>query len=150
MKEQRLELPDQVTLQCITLWQPWATWVRWGWKTIETRTHKQFYCLDRKRIGIHAGKQWDDCALDSASEFLSKEQLERTKDFKHTYGAIICTAYVFGVAIVEPPNAGGALIECETVRHGLFLHSFSPIDPPIQAKGSQGIWSMTVPACLLP
>jgi hypothetical protein len=144
------KIPDQVTLPCITLWQPWATWIRWGWKTIETRTHKQFYCLERKRIGIHAGKQWDDSALDSAAEFLTALQIEQTRNFKHSHGALICSAYVFGAAIVFPVNSAGALIDCEmTERHGLFLHSVRPIDPPIQAKGSQGIWSMTVPGCLL-
>lgn len=43
----------------ITLYQPWATWIMRGWKTIETRTHNRFACLDHKTILIHAGKITD-------------------------------------------------------------------------------------------
>jgi hypothetical protein len=45
-------------LLVITLKQPWATWVLWGWKIVETRLHNQFGSLMNKRIGIHAGLGW--------------------------------------------------------------------------------------------
>lgn len=149
MNALKLTIPDQITLPCITLWQPWATWIRWGWKTIETRTHARFAILEKKTIGIHAGLKWDDSALDLASEFLTKAQLDQTREFRHSHGAIICTAFVHAFATVMPMNAGSALIECETERYGLFLHSVKPVDPPIQAKGSQGIWRATIPAFLV-
>lgn len=52
-------------MKVITLWQPWATWVVLGWKTIETRLHPRFASLAGQVIGIHAGLKFDDLAMDT-------------------------------------------------------------------------------------
>ena len=41
----------------LTLYQPWATFIADGLKTIETRTHNRFTSLYGKTILIHAGQQ---------------------------------------------------------------------------------------------
>ncbi len=41
-------------IDCISMWQPWATWVEKEWKKVETRRHERLACLARraKRIAI--------------------------------------------------------------------------------------------------
>lgn len=43
-------------MRCITLWQPWASLVAIGAKTIETRSWGTSY---RGPLAIHAGQAWD-------------------------------------------------------------------------------------------
>lgn len=62
----------------ITLTQPWATWIIRGWKTIETRTHNRFACLDKKTILIHAGMTTDKSAANNP--YLTKDQLMYNPD----------------------------------------------------------------------
>lgn len=132
-------------LKAITLHQPWATWILWGWKRLETRTHPRFGCLHSLRIAIHAGRHWDENALRTAAPFLTKDQIEKTERFNHARGAIICTAYVENYGRLSTSYSQFALIECITRRFGLNLHDVCPIEPPIAARGRQGIFEVEIP-----
>ena len=47
-----------IEIPCISLWQPWASLIALGWKTVETRGHNRFACLAGRRIAIPAaGRQ---------------------------------------------------------------------------------------------
>jgi hypothetical protein len=128
----------------ITLWQPWAQWVAWGWKTIETRTHERFRCLEGYRIGIHAGRKWDVTGLHAAVTFLDAFRIQRTEEeFENrvkTGGRIIATARVARFSALGDIHAPKALIECTTRRWGLFLEDIRPLANPVPATGGQGIW----------
>lgn len=134
------------TLPVISLWQPWATWILWGWKTIETRTHDRFRGLTGKRIGIHAAQKIDHDWRLLAGRYLGADRLQKTAQFKHARGALICTVQVEYHARVGHLNSPEALIECETPRYGLFLTQAEVIEPPIPMRGRQGIWSISWPA----
>jgi len=121
----------------ITLYQPWATWIMRGWKTIETRTHNKFYCLNDKVILIHAGKTTDASAINNP--YLTKEQLLFNPD-EMINGFILGSAYVGAVDICRSDDAKRALIECNTIRHGLYLNSVKVFDKPIPVLGEMGIW----------
>lgn len=138
--------PDQITLSVISLWQPWATWVALGWKTIETRTHDRFKNLAGKRIGIHAAKKWDNNALSFASDYLTTRQVDRTLTWanKPDYG-LVATAYVEKHILAIPRDAECALVECCTYRFGLFLSGIRQINPPINIPGRQGIFTVRFP-----
>jgi hypothetical protein len=116
-------------LLCITLKQPWATWVLWGWKLIETRTHNQFGSLVGKRIGIHAGLSMDPRAMVMAAPYLTPDQMRRSVEFDHVCGALLCTAFVTKYGIVPAVESQRALIGC----------------PPIPMRGHQGIWRRSYP-----
>lgn len=131
-------------MKIITLWQPWATWILWGWKTIETRTHANFACLKGETIGIHAGKKFDKDALEIAREFLSMEKIIKHFEADYPLGKIICTARVVDTGWLNKTHGEKALIECYSNRFGLILKEVKPIDPPIDAKGSQGIWEYKI------
>lgn len=133
-------------ISCITLHQPWASWISLGWKTIETRTHDHFASLVGKHIGIHAGKTWDRLALHRAGDFLSLEQIHVTEELRAVRGAILCIAYVKELRLLAAKDSKAALCHAEGL-YGLVLEDVQHpvLNIPIPALGSQGIWSFTLP-----
>jgi hypothetical protein len=124
----------------ITLWQPWASWIVLGLKTIETRTHPRFACLAGKRIYIHAGAKWDESALMLATPFLTPSQLLQTTNFYETRSAIIGSAIVSEFRELIGKDSKRACIDCtNTLRYGLILSDVKAIQN-IPIKGKQGIW----------
>ncbi len=132
-------------MKAITLWQPWATWVVLGMKTIETRPHPKLSSLAGKRIAIHAGLKWDDDAFDLARPFLSAENEYYTASMVHSRGKIIGAVDVVGFRkMLVPEDSQRALIECVNIpfsRYGLILENPTVFDEPVPMKGSQGIWN---------
>lgn len=127
------------TFPCITLWQPWATWIALGWKTIETRTHKRFQSLVGQQIGIHAGKRMDLSELIFSNPFLTKQQIADTLACQH--GQIVCSAFVRDFRILTAQDSKAALIDCgETLRYGLILDNIKPFKSGIKINGSSGIF----------
>lgn len=121
----------------ITLYQPWATWIMREWKTIETRTHDRFKCLNGRTILIHAGMKTDESA--AYNPYLTPEQIFYNPD-EVVNGCILGSAYVDGFSRLCQEHAKEALIECVTPRFGLFLTNIDVFDEPIPAKGEMGIW----------
>jgi hypothetical protein len=131
-------------MQVITLNMPWANWVALEWKQIETRTHKRFQSLVGKRIGIHAALKWDKNAIGMALPYLDANQYQRSRNFLHIGGAIICTVFVSEFRQLTPEDAPKALIECDTTRYGLILTDVKQIEA-IPCRGYQGIWNHDIP-----
>ncbi len=130
-------MADSSILPVITLYQPWATWIMRGWKTIETRTHNRFACLERKTILIHAGQRTDEAAIHNP--YLTKEQLLFNPD-EVVNGFILGSAFVSVFDVCRSDDAQRALIECSTLRFGLYLANIEKFDSPIPCKGEMGIW----------
>ncbi len=130
---------------CITLYSPWAYWVAFGWKTIETRTHDKFKSLVGKRIGIHVAQKYDKYAIDAAKTYITQEQIIVTEKFLKVNGLIICTAFVENFRELEDEDSKNAMIECAyTKRYGLFLKDVNLIEA-IPFSGKQGIWYAELP-----
>lgn len=129
-------------LTCITLWQPWASWIALGWKSIETRTHPQFAHVVGKRIGIHAGKRWDDQAIGLASPWLSLAQQHMSEEFRAVRGALLCTNQVIAHSRLDDSHSKRSMIDCSrTRRFGLFLGEPKKLVVPLTLTGSQGAWN---------
>lgn len=129
-------------MKVITLWQPWATLIAEGYKTIETRTHDRFKKLVGQRIGIHAGKKFDGYAYLFYEKYISKD-MDFLRPENQTHGAIICTALVEKVGWLETEHSKNALIDCRsTFRYGLFLSNIKKVEPPIVCKGRQGVFTV--------
>ena len=128
-------------MRVITLWQPWASWVILGWKTIESRLHPRFASLAGERIGIHAGLTWDKKALDLASPYLIEAQIILTRGMPPlARGKLIGTVRAVEHRILSADDSRAALIDCEnTTRYGLILKNPVTIIP-IPMKGRRGIW----------
>ncbi len=134
-------MPD--IIPTITLHQPWASWILWGWKTIETRTHARFSSIYDQRIAIHAGKRFDPDAIRTAEPWLDEDRIWRTlQDWAS--GVILCTAYVEENRPLNRTDSPAAMCDCsEPGLWGLILTDIQPVTPPIPAKGRQGIWYST-------
>jgi hypothetical protein len=66
---------------------------------------------------------------------MTPEQLGRI-----TSGAVIASAHVADARPLTSDDEARALIECVTSRYGLILADVRPVEPPIPARGSLGIW----------
>lgn len=137
-----------MNLKVITLWQPWATFISFGWKTIETRTHEKFKSLVGQPIGIHAGKKWDEYWLEASIAFLTPAAVQEIIRLKNNnmipFGEIIATARVFDFRALDTSDSCAALIDCAPFpgpRYGLFLKDIHPLKIPIGVKGKQGVWN---------
>lgn len=137
MSEQIIMLP------AITLWQPWASLVADGFKTIETRMHQRFSCLEGKTIAIHAGLKYDD-SWSGLMRFTPEDLVERC----YPRGQILCTAFVSEHRPLNAFDSYDAMIDCSgsPTRYGLFLKDVLPIGGPIFCRGRQGIWTANIPA----
>lgn len=125
-------------LPVITLYQPWATWIIRGWKTIETRTHNRFACLNHKTILIHAGQTTDAAAINNP--YLTKEQLLYEPD-EVINGFILGSAYVDATGLLcgdDYENKAALIYTMD--RYGLFLEKIEKFKEPIPVKGEMGIW----------
>jgi hypothetical protein len=117
----------------------------WGWKTIETRTHDRFRCLDGETIAIHAAKRFDKAAYDLAGDHLADWQFARCfieSDGGFPRGVVLGTAKVECVGKCVPTDAPFALIECRTPRFGLYLRDIREFVSPIPCIGKQGIFQV--------
>ncbi len=125
-------------LPVITLYQPWATWIMRGWKTIETRTHSRFSCLKGQRILIHAGLKTDPNAIHVP--YLTLEQLASKPEMGLVTGCILGSAFVKDFRLLNGSDSEAALCDCTGRLWGLFLEDIERWKYPIPEKGSQGIW----------
>jgi hypothetical protein len=129
-------------MKAITLWQPWASLIALGYKTIETRGHDSFRCLKGQRIAIHAGKQFQPGVLDYVSRFkaIRIEDQDIFDKWACPVSAVLCTALVADARWLTPSDNKAALCECDERRFGLVLVDIQAIHPLVPQKGAQGIW----------
>jgi len=121
----------------ITLYQPWATWIMRGWKTIETRTHNRFASLNHKTILIHAGQRTD---VIFSHPFLTEEQLNYNPE-EVVNGFILGSAYVDATGLLSGDWVENKSALIHTLdRYGLFLKDIEKFKEPIPCKGEMGIW----------
>ena len=142
----------------ITLHQPWASWICWGLKTIETRRHGRFRSLLGKRIAIHAGLAFDDWAIEEATGILSAElsgpevadkltnDAEPTDSWREIWvpGGVVCLATVTEFRRLTQEDELAALCHCEG-SHGLALEDIECLKRPFRIAGNQGIWTADLP-----
>lgn len=123
----------------LTLYQPWASFIILGWKTIETRTHDKFRSLEGKTIGIHSGQTYDRAK--SCFDFLEPHQHEIAKGGNFPRGVLLGTAQVHKFDLLDGSDSWEALIDCDVIRrYGLYLANVNAFEVPIPVSGSMGIW----------
>jgi hypothetical protein len=138
--------PGYILIPVISMWMPWAYWVKERLKPIETRTHRRFAGLLGKRIGIHIAGKFDESAYIAAAPYLSEEQRKQANNFSYRAGVISCTALVKEFRELTDADSPRALIDCGSVkRYGLFLEDVKPLKEEYVCKGRQGIWYEQIP-----
>jgi hypothetical protein len=116
-------------VKALSLWQPWASLIYDGHKTIETR---HWEMLHRGPLAIHAAKKVDRCAC--ATFGYNPDTIAR--------GAVLCIVSVQGCVrfphLYAPPDAYGDFTEG---RFGILMTMLEKFSEPIPAVGHQGIWN---------
>lgn len=131
-------------LPCISLWQPWASLVACGAKTVETRSWAPPSALIGGRLGIHAAASTKGLAAMREDPSLYEAILQlRMPDLPAPHrlprGALLATAVLEAVVPVERlhPDPFG---DYSPGRCGWLLSDVRPLTSPIPARGRQRIW----------
>lgn len=155
-------------MYAISLWQPWASLIAEGVKVQETRSWSPPHWLIGQRIAIHAAKRRVTKKL---LKHLPKEIHDPMIkaygwDWLSTmpYGAVICTAELFGVArIVDNESDDQGSLPAIRVKTGeqvaivpdpygdysagryiWGLQHIKKTVPPIPMAGKQGLWKCDI------
>jgi hypothetical protein len=139
-------------VNAITLWQPWASFIAWGFKLIETRTHNRFRCLAGQQIAIHAGLWFDETAELRAMDWLGDEAWHRLQAYLLRDGyprqQIVCSAHVAEGRPLTAKDSPLALCDCS--GGGLFGLRLAGVRTPRRVlaaiPGHQGVWRVPADA----
>lgn len=140
-------------MKALTLWQPWATLIAIGEKTIETRGWKTEY---RGPLAIHAAvrpPRPDEFNREIAKALLAKDY--RSPE-ELPLGAIVATVVlqdVFPTRQLELPDLDEDLVrgvpdleyaygDFTPGRYGWRIGSVMPVDPVVPIKGARNLWDV--------
>lgn len=138
-------------MKAITLWQPWATAVVLGLKTVETRTKATLF---RGQLAIHAAKNWNHHGLAALELFerLFPGAFPEREAFP--LGAVVAVAELHDVRAITPsfvqdlgprelafgnyslPGPG------QRVRWAWSLRDVNALSEPLELKGHQWLWEL--------
>lgn len=137
-------------MKAITILQPWASLIANGQKRIETRS---WYTPHRGEIAIHAGKKLEPDSVgwfQEEHDWFAELGIEDIDALPR--GCVIATARLthcvkFEHGATHRINQTGQYPPYETWlgdfspgRFGWVLSDVKPINPPIPARGYQGLW----------
>lgn len=128
-------------MRALSLWQPWASAVALGLKSIETR-HWWTGC--RGLLAIHAAKRWTLDEREDAAMFADKfDERLRTPPL----GCIVATAMLVDCRKTE--NLIGCISDTELAfgnyapgRYGFILEDVRPLPRPVPWRGAQGFFEV--------
>lgn len=152
MTDDLFAAPAAAPIKALTLHQPWASLMAWGVKTIETRGWATAY---RGPLAIHAAK--------TIPPYARRAVLDRPTIIGVLQGRNIDPANLAGLplgAVVAIVN----LVDCKPIedlgwlpyfeyiygnfapgRFGWITRNVRALDPPIPARGHQGLWDWVPP-----
>ncbi len=118
-------------MRALSLWQPWASMLVRGDKTVETRWWSTRY---RGPILVCAAKRFDD------------ENAHRDPRPQATYPLGMALGYVelYNVRYMQPGDAPHACIDYEPARYSWLTRNAVTLRDPFRVKGQQGLWSVDV------
>jgi len=134
-------------MKAISLWQPWASLMAIGAKTIETRSWSTTY---RGPLAIHASKR---LVLPNDPEFLKAVKDLGLLDRELPLGAIVGTCELYDCIPVEKatatffrrPDKEILFGDWSPGRYLWLTQNFKRFDIPIPARGKQGLWDWEMP-----
>ena len=135
-------------VRCVSLWQPWASLIAVGIKSVETRSWPAPATILGCRIAIHAAKTNKGMWLAAQDKELWKVCLEALTFDERGFlpsGVIVATALV-EVSIPTERLKPDIFGNFSQGRFGWMLADIRPLDTPIPAKGAQGIFMASLDA----
>lgn len=135
-------------MKALTVWQPWASLIAWGEKTIETRS---WFTPYRGPLAIHAGARWTReqqtcCWQPGFAQALIRHGINAPDELPR--GAIVCIVQL--VATFRTDTLRERL-DIPELRFGDYtpgrfawkLDVIEVLKEPIPASGKQGLWEWT-------
>lgn len=146
--------------KCLTIKQPWAGLIAYGFKTIETRSWQTNY---RGRIYIHAGKTIDEAMYDEfrrgatfLGSFLGDDPASAVaiadsfgadeREFEQRFRAgsqIVAVANLIDCRPFEPSDRNAAMCDAPEGYFAWVLEDVRRFVKPIPVKGALGIWDVS-------
>lgn len=129
-------------LQALTIWQPWAWAIARAGKDVENRTWHPPRSAIGRPLAIHAGKRFDDDAVESLWLTVADELQDDVPECAEacTRGAIIAVATLAEVKALGEGTArfspwyGGPV--------GWVLEDVIELAMPVPCRGAQGLWTV--------
>lgn len=155
-------------MKAITIRQPWAQMIAWGWKRFETRSYRPLSAMDAiqpgaRTLAIHAGGSWNSttrafCNMipTRAAEIRGEDPDDYRLDpagleIQYPPGVIVATA-VLGRVLKIGRDLPGEITALENFlgdydpgRYAWELTDIRELEEPIPAKGRLGIWDWSPP-----
>lgn len=135
-------------MKALSLWQPWATLVAIGANTYETRSWSTDY---RGPLLIHASKNKSQLKVALEEEFFDALSavgyFEGDKELPLGCVVAMCDLATVGpVELVRDTHAAGELAfgDYNDGRFAWKLVNVKEIEPPIPARGAQGLFDLDV------
>jgi hypothetical protein len=137
-------------VKALSIWQPWASLIAIGAKTIETRHWEPSFALIGQRIAIHASKTDRElrlCSYEPFDRFVPNAGLL-------PLGAVIATARLHMVVPITAQNVRGlretpeltaqeaAFGDYTPGRFGWMLADVQRLDRPLRWRGAQGVFEI--------
>jgi activating signal cointegrator 1 len=135
-------------MRALSLWEPWATFIAKGWKTIETRSWSTPY---RGPIAIHAAKTKKCLDGDEVLGILEDAGLkpQDLDGYRFPLGCIVATAVLERCVSSEDLVDGNQVNDRNRVmgdfspgRFGWLLAEVKPLLIPVPLVGQQGCWEL--------
>ncbi len=134
-------------MKALTLWQPWASAIGCGAKTVETRSWGTGY---RGPLAIHAGKHKmtadDRDVLQSGWSGMLMARGYRAED-DLPLGAVVATCTLFDVVQIQDDPLGFWNTEFDHLlgdytpgRFAWLLRDVRALPTPLECNGHQGLW----------
>jgi len=125
-------------MQALTLIRPWCCAIAELGKVIENRSWSPSEAAMGQRIAIHAGRKWDETALDfirQASSLPPAETEAALDRARNRDGAIVATALLVRVVYESssPWFVG---------PRGWVLADVRPLAKPVPCRGAQSLWTV--------
>lgn len=127
-------------MKVLSIQEPYATFIKEGYKKIETRSWKTNY---RGELLIHAS-----ISKNFLKTITNPEVLAKVNEVTLNYGKIICKATLIDCIEMTPEylekikedNQEYILGIYEKGRYAWILDNIIPLNEPIEAKGKLGLW----------
>jgi len=133
-------------IMAVTVQQPYASAIALGYKSLETRDWMPQY---RGALVIHAGKVLDTTVI-ARPDLMEFFHLVGVSLFKLPLGAAVCICDLHAVYRTE--DLEGKISDQERMfgnyapgRSAWHLKNVRAFNPPIKARGQQGLWKWTLP-----
>lgn len=139
------QLPDLSQAPGFTLKQPWADYIAFGWKRIETRT----WLAPKRIIGspviitssARPDPHWRYLVGRARPDLMLYPEFVRASEraCKERLGITICAATFLSADSMKPEDVHAALIECDPYRTAWPVGKVTRLEP-VPVKGMLGFW----------